>query len=159
MIERIDDTIDRVASEMTDVPANEAFAAGLRDRLREAPRSRVDAVGVLSFAATTLAIAIVGWQFFSRGASSPFQRESVTADATASSSPSDSAVLSDARPLVPPAPLAPTAAADAVAVSGPIAPLVLMDDLAVPPVNVAPLAVENLAISDLAGGSEFEEPR
>jgi hypothetical protein len=159
MIERLDETIDRVASALTSVPADPALSAKLRLRLRESSRSSASVTRVLCMAAATMAIAIVGWQFIGRGASSPVERESVNADAAAPSSPGDSAaVLSDARPLVPPSALASAVVADTAGAAEPIAPLVLLEELAVPPVNVAPLEVADLEIVELGGGTEFEEP-
>jgi hypothetical protein len=165
--ERIDETIDRVASELTAVPPDLSFSARLRERLPD-PRRRTTPL-LLASAIAALVIAIA---MFARYApSSPPQ----SPPARAGLAPArDETTIASGPVTSVPDPRADTSGDETVGkrgtlaidlpgmtpaeVDSPVLAALVVDELNVDAVDVAPLDITTIEISDIDIGQEPKEP-
>jgi hypothetical protein len=166
--EHIDETIDRVAAELTAVPSGSSFAARLRDRLSQ--RRRPSTVPLLvSATAAVIAVAVLArfapstpeQPTLAGGGVEPRRGEPGIATGI---SPFASGALED-KPGEKTADAAePTAFdpaefdADSHPVDSPALAALIVDELIVDAVDVAPLGIDTLEISDIDTGELPKEP-
>ena len=166
--ERIDETIDRVAAELTAVTSDASFSVRLSDRLA-APRRRT---APLILVPTTAALVVAVALFARYAASTPPERPSARTGLEAT--PREAAIVSAPSGSIPDAienaadrkSLGKGAIIDGSAVQPFVSPevdnpalaVLVVDELNLDPVDVAPLGIATLEISDIDTGQTPKEP-